>query len=234
YGQPVDMDPVIEIARQHDIFILEDACQAHGAKYYGRRVGGLGHAAAFSFYPAKNLGAFGDAGVVVTNDAKIAETIRILRDVGQKEKYHHILKGYNHRIDSIQAAVLLIKLKRLDGWNAARRTHAKQYTYLFEGSQVITPIETNNTQHVYHLYVVRVNDRDGLRDYLSEQKIFTGIHYPIPIHLQPAYQELGYQIGDFPITEAYADQIISLPMYPELSPEWIGYVADMVKTFTEN
>ncbi len=232
YGHPVDMDPLLEIAKQYDLLVIEDACQAHGAKYRGRRVGSFGHAAAFSFYPAKNLGAFGDAGIVVTKDAKIAETIRILRDVGQNEKYHHVYKGYNHRLDSLHAAVLSVKLAYLDGWNADRRFLAQQYNRYFKGSNIFAPIESNDANHVYHLYVIRVSDRDGLREHLSERNIGTGIHYPIPIHMQPAYKELDYQLGDFPITEAFADQILSLPMYPELSPEWIAYVADTIRAYT--
>jgi dTDP-4-amino-4,6-dideoxygalactose transaminase len=232
YGQPVDMDPVLEIAKEHNLLVLEDACQAHGARYKGKRVGSLGHAAAFSFYPAKNLGAFGDAGIVVTNDESIAQTIRILRDVGQQEKYHHTLKGYNHRMDALQAAVLRVKLQYLDRWNSNRRVLAHQYNRHFIDSGVVTPSETTYAEHVYHLYIIRVPSRDELRAHLTEHKIFTGIHYPIPIHIQPAYQDLGYQIGDFPITEAYADQILSLPMYPELPPEWTGYVADTLTSFT--
>ena len=232
YGQPVDMDPILEIARQKDLVVIEDACQAHGAKYKGRRTGSLGDAAAFSFYPAKNLGAFGDAGMVVTQDEKVAETIRILRDLGQRQKYHHEVKGYNHRLDTLQAAVLRVKLKHLDEWNAARRQHASQYNELFTGSQVLTPIEADYAEHVYHLYVIRVKERDALRTYLwDEFSIGTGIHYPIPIHLQRAYQDLGYQRGDFPITEQYADQILSLPMYAELAPEMIEHVTWAIQQY---
>jgi dTDP-4-amino-4,6-dideoxygalactose transaminase len=230
YGQPADMDPLLEIATHHNLIIMEDACQAHGARYKGKRVGSLGHAAAFSFYPAKNLGAFGDAGIVVTNDESIAQTIRTLRDVGQKEKYHHTLKGYNHRLDALQAEVLRVKLKYLDEWNADRRAIAHQYNQHFINSGVIPPLNADYAEHVYHLYVIRVPNRDELREHLTEQKIFTGIHYPIPIHFQPAYKDLEYKFGDFPITEVYADQIISLPMYPELPREWIGYVADTIKS----
>jgi dTDP-4-amino-4,6-dideoxygalactose transaminase len=231
YGQPAAMNPILEIARKKDLIVIEDACQAHGAKYKGRRMGGLGHAAAFSFYPAKNLGAFGDAGMVVTQDEDVADTIRMLRDVGQREKYHHDVKGYNHRLDTLQAAVLRVKLMYLDEWNAARRQHAHQYNQLFAGSQVITPTEADYAEHVYHLYIVRVEDRDGLREHLTERKVYTGIHYPIPIHLQRAYQDLGYQRGDFPITERYADQIVSLPMYAELTPQMIDYTVESVLSF---
>lgn len=225
YGQPADMDPILDIARRHGLVVIEDSCQAHGARYKGQRTGSLGDAAAFSFYPAKNLGAFGDAGMVVTQDEKIAEKVRIFRDVGQKQKYHHIVKGYNHRLDTLQAAILRVKLKYLDEWNDSRRQHASQYNRLFAGSQVITPTEADYGEHVFHLYVVRMKERDSLRKYLwDELKIGTGIHYPIPIHMQRAYQDLDYQRGDFPITEEYADQILSLPMYAELTPEMIEHV----------
>ena len=228
YGQPADMDPTLQIARQKDLVVIEDACQAHGAKYKGRRTGSLGDAAAFSFYPAKNLGAFGDAGMVVTQDEEVAENIRILRDVGQRRKYHHEVKGYNHRLDSLQAAVLRVKLKHLDEWNAARRQNASLYNQFFAGSQVLTPVESDFAEHVYHLFIVRVEDREGLQEHLAGRKIYTGIHYPIPIHLQRAYQELDYRRGDFPITEQYADQILSLPMFPEMVVEQVQHVADAV------
>jgi dTDP-4-amino-4,6-dideoxygalactose transaminase len=223
YGNPVDMDPILEIAKQHDLILIEDACQAHGAKYKNKRVGGLGDAAAFSFYPAKNLGAFGDGGIIVTNNEEVANTIRMLRDVGQRKKYYHEAKGFNHRLDALQAAVLRVKLKYLDEWNEARRSHAEYYNNLFKGTPVITPGQTDASEAVYHLYIVRVDDRDGLMNYLAERKVFTGIHYPIPIHLQEAYQDLDYEPGDFPITEEYADQILSLPMYAELTPEMVEF-----------
>lgn len=232
YGQPADMDPILEIARSKGLIVIEDACQAHGAKYKGKRVGGLGDAAAFSFYPAKNLGAFGDAGMMVTNNEEIAEHIRMLRDVGQREKYHHEVKGYNHRLDNMQAAVLGVKLNYLDEWNSARRQHAQQYNDLFGGTPVITPSTPDYAEPVYHLYIARVEDRDGLQEFLSERKVFTGIHYPIPIHLQQAYKELGYQRGDFPITERYADQIVSLPMYAELTPEMIDYTVNSILNYS--
>lgn len=231
YGQPADMDPILDIARRNDLVVIEDACQAHGAKYNERRVGSLGHAAAFSFYPAKNLGAFGDAGMVTTSDEKIVKTLRMLRDVGQSQKYHHELKGFNHRLDALQAAVLRVKLNYLDEWNNGRRQHADLYDQLFEGSGIATPFAADYSEHVYHLYVIRVEDRDVLRSYLSEKQVFTGIHYPIPIHLQPAYQDLGYRRGDFPITETYAGQILSLPMCPDLTPHMIIQVSELVKQY---
>jgi len=232
YGQPADMDPILEIARSKGLIVIEDACQAHGAKYKGKRVGGLGDAAAFSFYPAKNLGAFGDAGMVVTNNEEIADHIRMLRDVGQRQKYHHEVKGYNHRLDNLQAAILGVKLNYLDEWNSARRQHAQQYNELFDGTEVITPYSPDSVEPVYHLYIVRVKDRVGLQDYLTERKVFTGIHYPIPIHLQSAYQDLDYQRGDFPVTEHYSDEIVSLPMYAELSTEMIDYTVSSVLSYS--
>jgi dTDP-4-amino-4,6-dideoxygalactose transaminase len=211
--------------------VIEDACQAHGAKYKGKRVGSLGHAAAFSFYPSKNLGAYGDGGMVVTDDKRVAESLRMLRNVGQREKYHHLLKGYNHRLDTLQAAVLRVKLPCLDAWNAARRQHAQKYGELLADSPAVLPTEADHAESVYHLYVIRVEDRDGVRAHLHDKGIATGIHYPIPIHLQPAYRDLGYEKGSFPVTEVYADQILSLPMYAELIPDSIEYVAETIKDY---
>jgi dTDP-4-amino-4,6-dideoxygalactose transaminase len=231
YGQPADMDPILEIARQRDLIVIEDACQAHGARYKGRRVGSLGHAAAFSFYPAKNLGAYGDGGMVVTNDEQVAESVRMLRNYGQREKYHHVVRGYNRRLDTLQAAVLRVKLQHLDAWNAARRQHARLYGELLAHSPVAVPVEPNYAESVYHLYVIRVEDRDGVSAYLRDKGIATGIHYPIPIHLQPAYRDLGYEEGCFPVTEACAGQILSLPMYAELTPGAVEYVAEAIRDF---
>lgn len=229
YGQPVDIDPLIKLAQARGIAIVEDACQAHGARYKGRRVGSLGNAAAFSFYPAKNLGAYGDGGMIVTNDSAVAEKVGMLRNYGQKVKYHHELIAFNHRLDTIQAAVLRVKLRHLDDWNAARRRSAALYTQLLRHCDVHTPEELNLIEHVYHLYVIRVRDRDALQRYLAERGIATGIHYPIPIHLQPAFRDLGYQEGDFPVTERYAQEILSLPMYPGLTDEQIVDVVDAVR-----
>lgn len=231
YGHPADMDPIMEIAGKYRLVVIEDACQAHGARYKGKRVGSLGHAAAFSFYPAKNLGAYGDGGMVVTNDTGVAESLRMLRNYGQREKYHHILRGYNHRLDTLQAAVLRVKLKHLDAWNAARRQHAQQYGELLAPSSVVPPAEAGYAESVYHLYVIRVEDRDGLRAYLQDRGVATGIHYPIPIHLQPSYRALGYKKGRFPVTERYAEQVLSLPMYAELTPASIEYVAKAIRGF---
>jgi len=247
YGHPADMDPILEIAEQHRLVVIEDACQAHGAKYKGKRVGSLGHAAAFSFYPAKNLGAYGDGGMVVTNDERVAESLQLLRNYGQREKYHHLLRGYNHRLDTLQAAVLRVKLKHLDEWNAARRRHAHLYGELLAHSPAVLPAEADYAESVYHLYVIRVEacrersrracpersrrNRDGLRACLHDKGIATGIHYPIPIHLQPAYRDLGYEKGSFPVTEECAGQALSLPMYAELTPDLIEYVAETIRDF---
>jgi dTDP-4-amino-4,6-dideoxygalactose transaminase len=231
YGHPADMDPILELAQQHGLVVIEDACQAHGAKYKGQRVGSLGHAAAFSFYPAKNLGAYGDGGMVLTNDERVAESLQMLRNVGQREKYHHLLKGYNHRLDTLQAAVLRVKLHYLDAWNAARRRHAHLYDELLAHSPVAVPAEADYAESIYHLYVIRVADRDTLRAYLHDKGIATGIHYPIPIHLQPAYRDLGYGQGSFPVAEEYAGQVLSLPMYAEITSGSIEYVAETVRDF---
>lgn len=231
YGQPADMDPILEIARHHHLIVIEDACQAHGARYKGRRVGGLADAAAFSFYPAKNLGAYGDAGMVVTNDPQIAEKIRMLRFEGQSQKYYHDIKGYNHLLDTIHAAVLAVKLQYIEQWNQRRREHAALYDQLLAGSRVITPKVAAYAEHVYHLYIVCVPERDKLQAYLKEKGVFTGIHYPIPIHLQKAYPELGYHCGDFPVTEKLAGEILSLPMYAELTDNAIRTVVISIQDF---
>ena len=226
YGQPADLDSILAIAKHHDLLVIEDAAQAHGACYEGQRVGGFGHAAAFSFYPAKNLGAYGDGGMVVTNDAKIAEKTRQLRNYGQRVKYHHAVMGTNSRLDTIQAAILRVKLRHLDRWNASRREHATDYNRLLAGLPVDRPAVADNVEHVYHLYVIQVSDRDRVQTSLRANEIATGIHYPIPVHLQEACSHLGYQRGDFPVTEAAATRILSLPMYPELTTAQIEYVAE--------
>jgi dTDP-4-amino-4,6-dideoxygalactose transaminase len=233
YGQPADMDAIMALAERHGLVVVEDACQAHGARYRNRRVGGLGHAGAFSFYPAKNLGAYGDGGMIVTNDVQLAEMVRRLRNYGQREKYHHELKGYNRRLDTLQATVLRVKLPHMDAWNAARRDHARLYNELLAGSPAVTPCEADYAESVYHLYVVRVERREALQAYLREHGIATGIHYPVPVHMQEAYRDLGYQRGAFPVTERYAEQILSLPMYAELTPDQIAHVATTLRAFVE-
>jgi dTDP-4-amino-4,6-dideoxygalactose transaminase len=233
YGQPADMDSIQAIARRHGLLVIEDAAQGHGACYQGRRTGSLGDAAGFSFYPGKNLGAYGDGGAVVTNDPVIAERVRLLRNLGQRTKSDHQIKGFNHRLDTIQAAVLRTKLPHLDGWNAARRRAAAEYDRALAALPLITPRSAPRSEHVYHLYVIRVPDRDGLQNHLKQAGIATGIHYPVPIHLQAAYRDLGYKRGDFPITETLADEILSLPMYAELSSEAIGYVVETIAEYLD-
>lgn len=233
YGQTADMDPILALAEKHDLRVVEDACQAHGARYKGRRAGSLGDAAAFSFYPAKNLGAYGDGGAVTTSDETIAEKVRLLRNLGMRVKYHHELKGFNHRLDTLQAAVLKTKLPYLDGWNAGRRASAADYDELLANLPVVAPPVDPKYEHVYHLYVVRVQNRDALQTYLKEAGIASGLHYPIPIHLQPAFADLGYQAGDFPITEQYAKEILSLPMYPELTRDGVEAVVTSIESYLQ-
>jgi dTDP-4-amino-4,6-dideoxygalactose transaminase len=226
FGQPADMDPILAFARKHDLFVIEDAAQAHGAEYKGRKAGTLGDAGCFSFYPGKNLGAFGEAGAVVTEDVELQEKIRVLRDHGQTRKYHHNMIGWNCRMDGIQAAVLRIKLRHLDTGNSRRRAHALQYNEaLADLDELVTPLEASFARHVYHVYAVRVQERDGLMGLLAEKGIQCGVHYPIPVHLQKAYQNLGYAMGDFPVSERTALEFMSLPMFPELSEAQIEMVA---------
>lgn len=231
YGQPVDMDALMAIAERHGLDVIEDACQAHGARYRGRRAGSFGHAAAFSFYPAKNLGAYGDGGLVTTDDPEVADRIRVLRNYGSVTKYHHEVKGMNHRLDTLQAAVLHVKLAHLDAWNAARRRHAAAYDGHLQDSGLELPAVRAGAEHVYHLYVVRSPERDALQAHLKDHGVATGIHYPVPVHLQPAYRDLGKGPGSFPVTEQLANEILSLPMYPELTEPQITHVADAVRSF---
>jgi dTDP-4-amino-4,6-dideoxygalactose transaminase len=232
FGQPVDMDPIMEIARTHHLFVIEDACQAHGAQYKGRPVGSIGHAGCFSFYPGKNLGAYGEAGAVVTNDSELAQKIRMFREHGQTKKYYHHVIGWNDRMDGIQGAVLSAKLKHLNEWNDKRRKHARLYNQLLRDVKgVKTPIEADYARHVYHIYAIRTKNRDALMKLLGEKGIQCGIHYPVPIHLQDAYEFLGYTQGDFPVAETCANEFISLPMYAELSPEQIEKVCSEIRSF---
>jgi dTDP-4-amino-4,6-dideoxygalactose transaminase len=224
YGQPVAVDEILALARRHDLVVIEDAAQAHGARYKGRRAGAFGHAAAFSFYPAKNLGACGDGGMIVTSDDGIAERARVLRNYGQRVKYHHSAIGTNSRLDTLQAAILTVKLAYLDEWNDARRRHALAYTKRLAGA-VQTPASTADVEHVYHLYVIEVDRRDDVQQLLRSREVDTGIHYPVPVHLQEACAHLGYRAGEFPNTEAAALRILSLPMYPELEAPQIDHVA---------
>ena len=231
YGHPAHMGPIRQLADKHGLVVIEDACQAHGARYKGKRVGSLGHAAAFSFYPGKNLGAYGDGGMVVTKDRKIANRLEMLRNYGQKEKYKHLFRGYNRRLDTMQAAILRVKLRYLEKWNAARRWNAKLYQKHLEGSGVVVPGEAGGAESVWHLYVIRTEQRDALKEHLINKGINASIHYPIPIHLQPAYHDLGYKRGDFPVTEAHADRILSLPMYAELTDRQIEFISQTVCEF---
>jgi dTDP-4-amino-4,6-dideoxygalactose transaminase len=234
YGHPADMDPLMEIAQRSGLVVIEDACQAHGARYKGQRVGSFGIAAAFSFYPGKNLGAYGDGGMVVTNEPRLADALELLRNYGQKEKYVHLSRGFNRRLDSVQAAVLRVKLRYLDAWNARRAEHARRYESLLAGTEVNVPTQAGYASPVWHLFVIRTRQRDQLREHLSNLAIDTGIHYPVPIHLQPAYRDLGYHRGDFPITERRCAEILSLPMYAELSGASIEYVTSAVRAFTSS
>jgi dTDP-4-amino-4,6-dideoxygalactose transaminase len=230
FGQPADMDPILEIAHQHGLFVVEDAAQAHGAEYRGRKVGTLGDAACFSFYPGKNLGAFGEAGAVVTDNPELQEKIRVLRDHGQVRKYHHTLVGWNCRMDGIQGAVLQIKLRYLEKGNQLRRAHASWYDRALNSIEaVITPWHDTHVRHVYHIYAIRVQDRDEVMQSLAEKHIGCGIHYPVPIHLQGAYRSLGYEEGAFPIAEQCAAEFLSLPMFPELTSEQLELVIQGVK-----
>jgi len=229
YGQPADMDPIMEIARRHGLVVIEDAAQAHGAKYKGRPVGSIGDMACFSFYPGKNLGAYGEGGAVTTSNPEYASTVRMLRDWGQDRKYHHVLRGFNYRMEGFQGAILRVKLRHLDRWTEARRRVVRQYDELLADSGVETPTEMPWGRHVYHVYTLRTDDRDGLQAALQAEGIQTGIHYPVPVHLQPAYADLGYGRGAFPRSEAAAEQVLSLPLYPELSSQAVAEVAGAVK-----
>ncbi len=225
YGHPADWGPILDIANRYELKVVEDACQAHGARYRGRPCGTFGDAAAFSFYPGKNLGAMGEAGAVTTADASVAERCRVLRDHGQRERYIHVTsEGGNARLDALQAAVLTVKLRRLDAWNDARRRAAGWYATRLARLDVSVPRELPSARHVYHLYVVLVPDRDEVRRRLESDGVQTGLHYPVPLHLQQAYRALGYRPGDFPVSERVAGTAVSLPMFPHMAEEHVGYV----------
>jgi len=225
YGMPADMDPIKTIAHRHGLPIIEDAAQAHGARYRGKRVGQFGRIACFSFYPSKNLSAYGEGGALVTNDASIAQRARSLRDHAQSQKYLHDEIGYNYRMDSFQAAVLAIKLKRLDTWNTARADRAAHYTELLKDSSYKLPTHPSDSECVWHCYVIETPERDRVRSALDDAGIETGVHYPVPVHLQKAYAHLGHKPGDLPVTERLCQHCLSLPIYPELSKEKIFTVA---------
>jgi dTDP-4-amino-4,6-dideoxygalactose transaminase len=229
HGRPADMDPILEIAGRRSLVVIEDAAQAHGARYEGRTAGGLGALGCFSFYPSKNLGGCGEGGMVVTSDADYAHSIRLLRDHGQEQKYHHIVKGFNYRMDEIKAAILRVKLRHLEEWTAARRSHAAAYDGLLAGCGVATPSPTAAGRHVYHVYAIRSPRRDALRHALHEKDIETGLHYPTPVHLMPAFADLGGKAGDFPESEKAAAATLSLPMFAELEDGQIRYVAEALR-----
>tara|TARA_Y100000590_G_scaffold465634_1_gene638467 strand:- start:3183 stop:4292 length:1110 start_codon:yes stop_codon:yes gene_type:complete len=224
YGQPVDMDSIIEIAAKYNIKVIEDVAQSHGSLYKGKKTGTMGNIGCFSFYPSKNLGAYGDAGAIVTNDKEIVSRIKILRNLGQKEKNKHSIIGYNSRLDSMQAAILRIKLKYLDIWNEKRINHSNLYHELLSNHDIELPLKMDYSDHVYHLYVIRIKNRDQVMNKLSASGIETGIHYPTPVHLQKAFKFLNYKRGDFPNAEEASKTILSLPMYPSLGDYQIQYV----------
>ena len=238
YGQPADMDAILEIAGRYGLVVIEDACQAHGAEYYStrenrwRKAGSMGVAAAFSFYPGKNLGACGEGGAVTTDSEELAQKVRMLRDHGQSRKYHHDVEGYNGRLDAIQAGILRVKLRHLPEWTGRRRERASAYNELLESPDgLVAPFEPSWAKAVYHLYVIRTQRRDGLQRFLAERGISTGLHYPIPLHLQNAYESLGYREGDFPVSEKVASEILSLPMFPELTLDQQKQVASTMRDF---
>jgi len=242
YGQTADMDPILELAARYNLIVIEDACQAHGAEYFSKKdntwkkAGSIGLAAAFSFYPGKNLGACGEGGAITTNDEKLAQLMRMYREHGQSKKYYHDVEGYNGRLDSIQAGWLTVKLRHLAKWNESRRALAHAYHKLLAEltDSVVLPIEAPFTKGVYHLYVIRVQDREALQAHLTELGIGTGIHYPVPLHEQKAYRHLGYKLGDFPVTEKVAREIVSLPMFPQLTAEQQKLVADSVVSYVNS
>ncbi len=229
YGQMAEMDSILAIARRHGLLVIEDAAQAHGAEYKGRRAGSLGDMGCFSFYPGKNLGAYGEGGMVVTDNPDFARKIRMLRDWGAERKYEHLLKGYNYRLEGIQGAVLRVKLRHLETWTEARRAAGHRYDSLLEGSGVPTPRAMPQNRHVYHVYALRTPNRQAWRDALSAQGIQTGIHYPYAVHQLPAYADLGYRAGDFPVAERAAAEVLSLPLYPEITAEMQEEVVEAVR-----
>ncbi len=232
YGNPADMDPILAIARRHNLMVIEDAAQAHGAEYKGRRCGSLGDLGCFSFYPGKNLGAYGEGGLVTTGDPELARKIRMLRDWGAEKKYEHVLKGFNYRMEGIQGGILRVKLRYLETWTEQRRQHAAAYSKLLADSGLTLPVEAPGNRHVYHIYPVLTPRRKEMMDSLNASGVQTGIHYPYPVHLLPAYSDLGYTAGDFPISESIAAEEVSLPMFPEMTPPQIDAVGQAVAEFT--
>ena len=231
YGQSADMDPILDIAKEFDLKVIEDACQAHGAEYKGRKVGSLGDYAAFSFYPSKNLGAYGDGGIILTKDPAEAKKLKMLRNYGQERRYYHKIQGFNSRLDELQAAILLVKIKYLDKWNSRRREIANMYSQRIENPLVTKPSQMPYGKHVYHLYVIRHPDRDDLKAYLGEQGVTIMIHYPVPIHFQEAYKDLNYTSGSFPVAERLSKEILSLPIFPQLKDEEIDRIIEVVNRY---
>ncbi|MDP2883957.1 MAG: DegT/DnrJ/EryC1/StrS family aminotransferase [Ignavibacteria bacterium] len=236
YGQPAAMDAINEIAARHNMVVIEDAAQAHGASFKGKTVGTLGRLACFSFYPGKNLGAYGDAGAIATNDEGLADKVRMLANHGRLKKYEHEIEGYNSRLDTLQAAILSVKLRHLSSWTEKRQRNASTYSQLLApAANIVTPVVHPDATHVFHLYVVRVRHRENVQQALKEAGIATGIHYPIPLHMQPAYKHLGIPTGSYPVAERFASEIMSLPMYPELSADQIAFICDtLIKACQSN
>ncbi len=232
FGQPADMSPILKIARKYRLYVIEDCAQAHRAKYKNKKIGSIGDVACFSFFPGKNLGAYGDAGIVITNNKKLAQKIHMLRNHGREKKYIHRMEGINSRLDEIQAAILRVKLKHLNKWNKARQKNAKIYDKLFRNmNDIITPRIIKNTQSVYYFYTICVKNRKKIQKKLKEKGVSTGIHYPVPLHLQPAYKYLGHKRGDFPKAEKQSNEILSLPIYPELAEKQIKFIVNIIKKY---
>jgi dTDP-4-amino-4,6-dideoxygalactose transaminase len=229
YGQPAAMGPIVEIARRHNLVVIEDAAQAHGAEYKGRRAGSLADLAVFSFYPAKNLGAYGEGGMVTTSNPEFRRTIRMLRDWGSERKYQHELQGYNYRMEGLQGAILRVKLRYLEQWTQARRSHAGMYTRLLSGTGIQTPYSIPEARHVYQVYSILPAERQTVIDHLRAHEIQFAIHYPVPIHLMEAHADLGYRRGDFPVSEAVAERVLALPIYPEMTPQQVETVSSVVR-----
>jgi len=231
YGHPADMAPILQLAKEYGLVVIEDACQAHGAKYREKIVGAWGDAGCFSFYPTKNLGAYGDGGMITTQDSELTQRLHMLRNYGKAKTNYNIIRGYNSRLDEIQAAILRAKLPYLDRWNEKRRRYARLYNQLLNPNPVVIPTETEHVHHVFHLYVIRTTRRDKLRSWLQSQGIMISIHYPLPLHFQPAFADLGYKKGDFPEAEKHCAEILSLPLYPEMTEDKIEYIAQEIRQF---